>query len=160
VSERPSLSIAGLEPARITTIGAPANGVVLGMLQLRAVAPIGREMRRLMPTAPEPERHTSLWFVKVSVMHRGRANLRTMAGHDKILQQVLDGRSDANIRFEDLRSLLLAFGFVERTRGSHHVFRKLGIEEQINLQRDGSKAKPYQVKQVRGVILRYNLQES
>jgi len=83
-----------------------------------------------------------------------------LARHDKLLEQVLGGRSDANIRFQDLRSLLLALGFVERTRGSHHVFSKTGIEEQVNLQRDGAKAKPYQVKQVRGVILRYNLKES
>lgn len=80
--------------------------------------------------------------------------------HEKTLEQVLDGRSDANIRFEDLRGLLLAMGFVERTRGSHHMFGKTGVEEQINLQRDGAKAKPYQVKQVRGVIIRYNLRES
>jgi hypothetical protein len=96
----------------------------------------------------------------VSVTNRERANLPFMAGYDKTLQQLLDGRSDANVRFEDLRGLLLALGFVERTRGSHHVFRKRGIEEQINLQRDGGKAKPYQVKQVRSVILRYNLRES
>lgn len=31
--------------------------------------------------------------------------------------------------------------------------------EKVNLQRDGAKAKPYQVKQVRNVILRYGLQE-
>ena len=79
---------------------------------------------------------------------------------EKILEQVLSGRADANIRFEDLRALLLDLGFAERTRGSHHMFGKSGIEEQINLQRDGAKAKPYQVKQVRGVILRYDLQES
>lgn len=85
---------------------------------------------------------------------------RALAAHDKTLGQVLDGRSDANIRFEDLRSLLRALGFIERTRGSHHIFRKAGIEEQINLQRDGAKAKPYQVKQVRAAILRYNLRES
>ena len=83
-----------------------------------------------------------------------------MAKHEKTLKQVLDGRSDANVRFEDLRALLLALGFVERTRGSHHMFGKSGIEEQINLQRDGPKAKPYQVRQVRGMILRYHLQES
>jgi predicted RNA binding protein YcfA (HicA-like mRNA interferase family) len=80
--------------------------------------------------------------------------------HEKTLEQVLDGRSDANIRFEDLRALLLAFGFVERTRGSHHMFGKSGIEQQINLQRDGAKAKPYQVRQVREIILRYNLREN
>jgi predicted RNA binding protein YcfA (HicA-like mRNA interferase family) len=78
----------------------------------------------------------------------------------KLLEQVLGGRSDANVRFDDLRALLLTLGFVERTRGSHHMFGKPGVEEQINLQRDGSKAKPYQVKQVRAVILRYRLQES
>jgi hypothetical protein len=82
-----------------------------------------------------------------------------LARHEKTLEQVLDGRSDANIRFEDLRALLLALGFAERTRGSHHVFSKFGVDEQINLQRDGAKAKSYQVKQVRGVILRYRLQE-
>ena len=40
------------------------------------------------------------------------------------------------------------------------MFVKSGIEEQVNLQRDGAKAKPYQVKQVRGVILRHHLRES
>ena len=80
--------------------------------------------------------------------------------HEKTLDQVLSGRSDANIRFEDLRALLLALGFIERTRGSHHMFGKTGVDEQINLQRDGAKAKPYQVKQARSVIIRYNLRES
>lgn len=78
---------------------------------------------------------------------------------NKTLEQILSGRADANIRFEDVRTLLLALGFVERTRGSHHVFSKAGVDEQVNLQRDGAKAKPYQVKQVRAVILRYQLQE-
>jgi hypothetical protein len=39
------------------------------------------------------------------------------------------------------------------------VFRRQGISELINIQRDGSKAKPYQVKQVRSVILKYRLGE-
>jgi hypothetical protein len=37
------------------------------------------------------------------------------------------------------------------------MFRMAGVEEKINLQRDGSKAKPYQVKQVRNAILKYRL---
>ncbi len=53
--------------------------------------------------------------------------------------------------------ILKRFGFEERTRGSHHVFRKEGIEEKINLQRDDDKAKPYQVRQVRALILKYKL---
>jgi predicted RNA binding protein YcfA (HicA-like mRNA interferase family) len=51
---------------------------------------------------------------------------------------VLEGRSDANIAFDDLRALLLRLGFEERTRGSHHMFRRSNVEERINLQREGS----------------------
>ena len=63
----------------------------------------------------------------------------------------------SNLRFDDLRGLLREPGFVERVRGSHHAFRKGGVEERINLQRDDGHAKPYQVRQVRRVILKYAL---
>ena len=76
---------------------------------------------------------------------------------DKILIQVLRGQSDANMRFADLRGLLQRLGFVERIRGSHHIFWKEGVEEILNLHPKGGKAKPYQVKQVRHVILKYRL---
>jgi len=75
----------------------------------------------------------------------------------KTLRQVLSGTSDASIRFDDLCSLLESVGFARRTKGSHNIFRKSGVEERINLQRDGNNAKPYQVKQVRAVILKYKL---
>ncbi len=78
---------------------------------------------------------------------------------DNLRQRILSGRSDANIRFNDLRMFLLRLGFVERVRGSHHIFRKGGIRERINLQRDGSHAKPYQVRQVRQVVLRHQIEE-
>lgn len=68
-----------------------------------------------------------------------------MGKHEKLFEQILSGKSDANIRFEDLRQLLLNLGFEERIKGSHHSFRKEGIEEKPNLQRDGNKAKAYQV---------------
>jgi hypothetical protein len=48
-------------------------------------------------------------------------------------------------------------GFNERIRGSHHIFTKDGIDEILNLQPKGSKAKSYQVKQVRNIILNYRL---
>lgn len=80
-----------------------------------------------------------------------------MAGRDKILDQVLRGTSDANVGFNDLRHLLLRLGFEERTSGGHHMFRRSGIRELINLQKDGSKAKPYQVRQVRRIITVYGL---
>ncbi|MBI1802361.1 MAG: type II toxin-antitoxin system HicA family toxin [Chloroflexi bacterium] len=80
-----------------------------------------------------------------------------MARTDKTLERVLGGKADANIRFNDLRRLLLRLGFSERTRGSHHVFVRAGVVEMINLQREGDKAKPYQVRQVRDVLLKHPL---
>jgi len=80
-----------------------------------------------------------------------------MGKHEKLLLQILQGISDANISFDDLCGLLKKLGFDERIRGSHHIFRKDGIIEKINLQLDGSKAKAYQVRPVRTVILKYNL---
>ncbi|WP_035258622.1 toxin HicA [Desulfatirhabdium butyrativorans] len=77
--------------------------------------------------------------------------------YKKLLFQVLRGVSDANISFADLRNLLLRLGFEERIQGSHHNFRKVGVEVKINLQRDDGKAKAYQVRQVRAVILRYKM---
>jgi predicted RNA binding protein YcfA (HicA-like mRNA interferase family) len=76
-----------------------------------------------------------------------------------VLGLVLGGSSDANIRFNDLRGLLSALGFQERVRGSHHIFTRDGVREILNLQPKGAMAKPYQVKQVRNVILEYRLSE-
>jgi len=76
---------------------------------------------------------------------------------DKVLDQVLRGTSDANIPFAGLRGVLLKLGFGERVRGSHHIFWRGGLDEILNLQPKGAKAKPYQVKQVRHVILKYRL---
>jgi len=80
-----------------------------------------------------------------------------MSKYDKLLSQILHGTSDANVPFNDLRHLLTSMGFEERIRGSHHMFRRAGIVEKINLQREGNKAKVYQVRQVRSVILKYKL---
>jgi virulence-associated protein VapD len=80
-----------------------------------------------------------------------------MGKHDKIMEKILRGVSDANIAFQDIRGMLLYMGFDERIRGSHYVYRKEGIEEKINIQRAGNKAKPYQVRQVREILLKYHL---
>lgn len=74
------------------------------------------------------------------------------------LNRVLTGLSDKNIRFSDLRKLVLGLGFDERIKGDHHILTKSGVVEIINLQplKDG-RAKAYQVKQVRSIILRYKL---
>jgi len=77
-----------------------------------------------------------------------------------ILDDILSGLSDKNIRFEDLRNLLISSGFNERIRGDHHIFTKNGIRDIINIQPLGNgKAKPYQIKQVRRLFLRYKIHE-
>lgn len=80
-----------------------------------------------------------------------------MSKYDRLIQQILSGQSDANVGFNDLCHLLQRLGFDMRASGSHHIFRRQGIEERINLQRDGNKAKPYQVRQVRNIILKYKM---
>lgn len=82
-----------------------------------------------------------------------------MSKTEKLLLRVLRGTSDADIGFDELCSLLTHMGFELRVRGSHHIFSKLEVAELINLQRDGGgNAKPYQVKQVRNVIVKYKLE--
>jgi predicted RNA binding protein YcfA (HicA-like mRNA interferase family) len=80
-----------------------------------------------------------------------------MSKLEKILMLLLSGQSDNNIEFSELVHLLERIGFTLRTKGSHHIFFKEDIEEIINLQPDKNKAKAYQVKQVRSLILKYNL---
>ena len=75
----------------------------------------------------------------------------------KLYEHILMRRSDANVPFAELCALLMRLGFDERIRGDHHIFTLAGVEEILNLQPKGAKAKPYQVKQVREAFLRYGL---
>lgn len=77
---------------------------------------------------------------------------------EKIISKILSGASDKNIKFQELLTILKNFRFEERIKGSHHIFYRKGIEEIINIQADkNGKAKSYQVKQVREIILKYRL---
>ena len=75
----------------------------------------------------------------------------------KLLLKILKGDSDNNILFDQLCQLLINLGFEQGVRGSHHIFTQDGIDEIINIQPKGSQAKAYQVKQIRGLILKYKL---
>jgi len=77
--------------------------------------------------------------------------------HSKLLRRILEGRSEANIAFDELRSLLRSLGFRETARGSDHVFRRPDVPERINLQADGGKVKVYQVRQVRRILVKDSL---
>lgn len=80
-----------------------------------------------------------------------------MSRFAKTLLKVLSGARDTEVNFNSLCSLLLELGFSKRINGSHHIFYKDDVEEILNLQPKESKAKAYQVKQVRQVILKYGL---
>jgi len=80
-----------------------------------------------------------------------------MSQRDKSLLAILSGISDNNIRFAELCKILEVLGFLCRIKGDHHIYYKDGICEIINIQPLGSKAKAYQVKQIRNIILKYKL---
>lgn len=83
-----------------------------------------------------------------------------MGRRGKHYEKIVSGSSDANIPFEQTRTLLGHLGFTERVRGSHHVFSREDVEEIINLQKiEGGKCKAYQVRQMREVLLKYNFEE-
>lgn len=70
---------------------------------------------------------------------------------------VMSGNNDNNIRFADFRNLILSFGFSERIRGDHYIYKRNDISERINIQPLGNKAKAYQVKQLRMLFEKYGL---
>ena len=82
-----------------------------------------------------------------------------MSRRDKLLSDIVSGARDNAIRFDALCGLLAALGFDERTAGSHRIFSREGVVELINIQpRSDGTAKPYQVKQVRGIITAHHLE--
>lgn len=81
-----------------------------------------------------------------------------MGTYDKLVQSILSGRQDQSFRFSEITHLLLVLGFSERIKGSHHIYYRPDIPEIINIQPKGSQAKPYQVKQVRNIIVKYQLE--
>ena len=80
-----------------------------------------------------------------------------MSQYEKLLYALMSGGQDKNFLFADLQKILDRLGFVCRIKGDHFIYTKDGIEEIINIQPIGSKAKAYQVKQVRDIVLMYKL---
>ncbi len=82
-----------------------------------------------------------------------------LARWEKVRDKILSGESDANIPFKQLRNVLIRLGFSERITGSHHTFTRDDIPDIIVLQpiKGEATAKRYQVKQVRELLLRYDL---
>ena len=75
----------------------------------------------------------------------------------KLLQKLLSGSK--NIQFSEAVACAKAFGFqLSRIKGGHHIYIHPEVPELINLQNVDGKVKPYQVKQLLGIIERYDLQ--
>jgi len=81
-----------------------------------------------------------------------------MSKAEKLRDKILSGKSDRNIRFADLCKFVEALGFVcSSTATSHHVYSRPDVVEILNFQDDAGSAKPYQVKQARKIVEKYNL---
>lgn len=82
-----------------------------------------------------------------------------MSAFEKLIEKLLGGEADTNFSYTDLCYILRSCGFEEHTGGSHHIFSRGGVEEQLNLQkwRGSRTAQPYQVRQVRSLLLKYDL---
>ncbi len=80
-----------------------------------------------------------------------------MSTYEKLLLKIMCGTQDSNISFSELQKILSIFGFSYRIKGDHFIYTKDEVEEIINIQPKGNKAKPYQVKQVRSIIIKYKL---
>ena len=80
-----------------------------------------------------------------------------MGKYEKLLQRLLGGTADNNIKFSELCQLLKKLGFVERIKGDHYIFTKDDVREIINIQPKNNKAKGYQVKQIRNILVKYHL---
>jgi hypothetical protein len=83
---------------------------------------------------------------------------KRMATLEKLFYSIMSGTQDRNIKFTDLQKILEVLGFQCRIKGDHFIYWRDGIDEIINIQPDGNKAKPYQVKQIRNIILKYGLE--
>lgn len=80
-----------------------------------------------------------------------------MSTTEKLLQSIMSGRQDRNIKFRDLQKILDTLGFEYRIRGDHFIYFYEGLTENINIQPVGNMAKPYQVKQVRNFLTKYHI---
>jgi len=78
--------------------------------------------------------------------------------NEKVYESVISGKADNNIKYTDFQNLIidLGFGFM-RQKGSHTMYYNPKVNEFMNIQQDGSKAKDYQIKQLRDIIIAHDL---
>jgi hypothetical protein len=81
---------------------------------------------------------------------------------EKAIAEIEEWRlNPQKVRFERLCTIAETFGFrFSRQHGSHKVYVRDGVEEILNFQNVGGKAKPYQVKQFIEILEKYKLLEA
>lgn len=78
--------------------------------------------------------------------------------HEKVYNDVVSGRCDNNIRFADFQNLIIYLGFeLKGQKGSHKSYYHKEINERMTIQNAGSKAKGYQVRQLKNIIEKHGL---
>ncbi len=80
-----------------------------------------------------------------------------MSTTEKLYLSIVSGLQDKNVKFKDLQKLLDILGFECRIRGDHFIYSYGDLRENINIQPSGNMAKPYQVKQVRNFLQKYQI---
>lgn len=79
-----------------------------------------------------------------------------MAKPSDTLAKITTGRG--RIKFRDFQKLLLGFGFrLDRIRGSHHIYVHAKVTRAFSVQPVGNEAKPFQVRQLRDMIIEFDL---
>jgi len=92
------------------------------------------------------------------IYNKGKEVVRGFVMNRKVYESVMSGESDNNIKYSDFRKLIIDLGFeFRRQRGSHTMYFHNDIKEFLNIQKDGNKAKGYQVEHLRNVILRHSM---
>ena len=79
-----------------------------------------------------------------------------MASAKKTFEAVKRGQGV--VSFRDLKALLTKLGFrLDRVSGSHHIFLHPKVTRPMNIQPMGKDAKPYQIRQLWGIIEEFGL---
>lgn len=80
-----------------------------------------------------------------------------MSTIEKLYLSIVSGTQDKNTKFRDLQKLLDILGFECRIKGDHFIYSYGNLRENINIQPDSNMAKPYQVRQVRNFLQKYQI---
>lgn len=80
-----------------------------------------------------------------------------MSTIEKLYLSIVSGTQDKNTKFRDLQKLLDILGFECRIKGDHFIYSYGNLRENINIQPDSNMAKPYQIKQVRNFLQKYQI---